>query len=347
MFASFDILPPMHKIQSLHNHTTTSDGKETHLEVLKTAKRYGLDAIAFTDHDALPSEKTIENLRTYKGPVRWLAGIEISSALPKEMGGKPTSLFHIVGLFINPFEKELVTHTKKAQEARRERMQKIVENLNKLNFNISVDDCLNASGGESVGRPHITEALLSHTENHEILKDIAGKMKNEAKNNEKLQIKYSAMMKRHEIRGIAEYVYGLLLTDKSYLSDVYVDYTYVTDMDKSVSLIRNAGGIAILAHWPTVKNKIPLETVKTFLEEKRLDGIETISGTVEKEPEHIDALEKIVQETGCIRSVGIDAHKPDDFKRFTSLKGIPEKTQNTLEIMIEKTKPQLEFSNIK
>ncbi len=336
----------MQKFQSLHNHTTTSDGAENYLQLLDTAENYGFNAVAFTDHDALPNEKSLEELKSYKGEVRWLVGIEISSALPVEMGGKPANLFHIVGLFINPFEKEILTHTKKAQEARKDRMQKIVKNLNKLNFTISEDDCLLASGGESVGRPHITKALLSHPQNHDLLKKLAKEMEEASKKDTTLKKQYDKMIKNSLTRGITEYVYGLLLTNESYVNDIYVNYMYTTDMDKSVSIIRNAGGLAILAHWPSIKNKIPLEKVKEYLLEKRLDGIETINGTIEKNPEFLSSLEETAKETNCIRSVGIDAHKPDDFKRFTEIDGIPEKTQGTLEKIIEKTNPQLEFSNL-
>ncbi len=335
------------KYQSLHNHTTTSDGLEDYLSVLNTAEKYNFDTIAFTDHDALPSKKDIENLKSYTGPVRWLAGIEMSSALPKELGGKSTSSFHIVGLFVDVFDSGLKKHCKLAQNARKDRMQKIVTNLNKLGFTITEKECLQASGGESVGRPHITKAILSHKENHELLRNIANEMKNESKNNKSVKERYDTMMSKFEERGISEYVYGLLLTDESYIKNIYVGYLYLSDMDNSVSLIRNAGGIAILAHWQTIKDKISLNDVRTYLNDNRLDGIETVNCMIEKDYENYINLEKLTEETKCIRSVGIDAHKPDDFKYFISIKESPKKTYNTLEKIIERIKPNLKFSNIK
>ncbi len=334
------------KYQSLHNHTTASDGLEDHLSVLATAEKYNFDTIAFTDHDAVPSKKNIEKLKTYTGPVRWLAGIEMSSALPKELGGKATSSFHIVGLFVDIFNDDLNKHCTLAQEARKDRMQKIVTNLNKLGFIITEEECLKASGGESVGRPHITKTILSHEENHELLKNIANEMKKEAKNNNNIKEKYDTMITKFEERGIAEYVYGLLLTGESYIKNVYVDYMYLSDMDNSVSLIRNAGGIAILAHWQTVKKKISLDNVRAYLKNNRLDGIETVNGMIGKDYENYLKLEDLAEETNCIRSVGIDAHKPADFEYFVSIKGAPEKTHSTLEKIIEKVNPSLNFSNI-
>lgn len=86
--------------ESLHNHTTTSDGEQSHLEVLETAEKNGFRAVAFTDHDTLPNEQEMEKLKAYTGPVKWLVGCEISSGLPKELGGGPISMFHILGLFL-------------------------------------------------------------------------------------------------------------------------------------------------------------------------------------------------------------------------------------------------------
>jgi len=77
-----------------------------------------------------------------------------------------------------------------------------------------------------------------------------------------------------------------------------------------------------------------------------LDGVETVSGTIERDRDDLSKLEELVKQTNCVQSVGIDAHKPNDFERFVSIDGIPEKTCGTLESMIEKVNPQLEFSNI-
>jgi len=43
--------------ESLHNHTSISNGAQTHLEVLEIAEKYGFGTIAFTDHDTLPNEE--------------------------------------------------------------------------------------------------------------------------------------------------------------------------------------------------------------------------------------------------------------------------------------------------
>src|SRR5262245_56689114 len=103
--------------ESLHNHTTASDGTQTYAQVLETARRCGIGVVAFTDHDMLPSETEVERLRQYDGPVKWLIGCEISSGLPRELGGGPTSSLHVLGLFCDPGNAALREHCARAQAA--------------------------------------------------------------------------------------------------------------------------------------------------------------------------------------------------------------------------------------
>ncbi|MDB5179243.1 MAG: hypothetical protein JWN01_1186, partial [Patescibacteria group bacterium] len=249
------------KFESLHNHTTASDGMQSYAEVLETAARTGFGVVAFTDHDMLPSEKDLAWLRAYEGPVKWLLGCEITSGLPKELGGGAASMFHILGLFTDPTNQALREHCVRALAARTERMERIVANLKGLGFTISVDDCLQASGGESVGRPHIVRALNSHAENATVLAGIKADMAKDAVSSMEVAHKYMRMAQRDA----SDEPYALFLSDAAYLPGIYVDYLYSLDMDAGVKLIREAGGQAILAHWPTIKRKINAEMVEGFL----------------------------------------------------------------------------------
>lgn len=334
--------------ESLHNHTSISDGAESHLEVLATAEKYGFGTIAFTDHDILPNEEQLKELKAYKGPVKWLIGCEISSGLPKELGGGSTSMFHILGLFVDPLNVDLKEHSMLALKARKERMKSIVENLNNLGFAITAEDCLLVSRGESVGRPHIVEALIKHEKNITLIEKLRKDMKEASENNSVLRKKYDIMMKQVETRGVASYPYGIFLSDDAFIPGVYVDYTYTTDMDKSVDLIRNAGGVAILAHWRTIKNKISLEMVEQFLKEKRLDGVEVAGGfDVDEKDNDIELLKKIAKNTGAIQTIGVDAHMSDDFEKFASAKEIAKQTVGMTQHLIKRIHPLLQWSNLK
>jgi predicted metal-dependent phosphoesterase TrpH len=336
-------------IQTLHSHTIQSDGKHTHLEVLDICKKYNIGTIAFTDHDSLMSDAQFKELKALNSEIKWISGIEISSGLPQELGGGPGGDFHIVGLFVDPTNKELQEHCKLALDARVARMQGIVKNLKSLGFNISEEDCLKASGGESVGRPHIVQALNSHEENRKVIQALRARMEKDSKDNPELKVQYDAMIERGE----DQFPYELFLSSSAYLPGIYVDYLYAADMDKSVSLIRNAGGIAIVAHYFTIIKKIPEEMMGKFFSENRIDGIETVFGlfgygtNFEAEIKRTREIsENLAKMHNRLRSGGADAHKEDDFKQFAEAEWYSKQTEGFAEKMIASGKVNTAFSNM-
>lgn len=299
--------------ESLHNHTTTSDGKLSHLEMLKAAEKVGIGVMAFTDHDVLPDEATMEQLRAYTGPVQWTIGIEMSSAYPKDM--HVSGSLHVVGLFVDVGHSGLHEHCTKAQDARRERMQRITRNLAEVGIVVTEAECLAASGGESVGRPHTVAAILGRGENNIRMQELREEMANDASVTEE----YAAMEVRASVRGEQEYVYSLLLGNDAYFKGIYVDYLYMLDLDETVTLLRGAGGIGILAHQWCYGAKLPLDTVETLLEDGRLDGIETLGGAANESLAAYPALSRLAAKTGCLISMGADAHDAETLERYGAL----------------------------
>jgi len=333
--------------QNLHSHTKTSDGQLNYIQNLDACKKYNISVIAFTDHDAVPNEKAIKKLNGLKNhPTRWIIGCEISSGLPKEIGG-PASNFHIVGLFVNPFNKNLKEHCKKAQEARIQRMKKIVKNLKSLGFNISEQDCLKQSAGETVGRVHIVEALKKKRKNLKIIENLRMKMKDKAKKDFKIQEKYKEMIKRGE----NQYPYSLFLEKKAFVPDIYVNYLYWKDMDQSVDLIRKAGGVAILAHWTFSKNIVNEKMIGKFFEQKRLDGAEIVFGgdsssNLKYVKKDMEIMKKLTERHKVLQSGGIDSHAEKHLKWFSQQKWLAEKTIGMVEKMMKMRKLNLEFSSL-
>ena len=256
--------------ESLHNHTKLSDGVLSHLELLDVAEKAGFGVIGFTDHDLLPSKEILNELKQYKGKVKWFIGCELSAALPEELGGGESSNFHIVGLFTDPFNKDILNHCAKMQESRIERMKMIVKNLTGLGFKITVEDCFEEAGDLNVGRPHIVRVLNRYKENGAVQDRLMRRMEEVAKTDSAVAENYVNMIKLGEI----SYPYGLYLSNDAFISDVYVDHLYYKDMDAIVDLIHGAGGVALLAHWHTIQKKIDESTLRKFLSDKRLDGIE-------------------------------------------------------------------------
>jgi predicted metal-dependent phosphoesterase TrpH len=329
--------------ESLHNHTTASDGAQSYAEVLATAEAAGFGTIAFTDHDMLPSETDLAALRASAGPVKWLLGCEISSGLPRELGGGATSMFHILGLFTDPTNRALLDHCRQALAARTERMERIVGGLKGLGFTISIDDCLRASGGESVGRPHIVRALGTHPENAAIIERIRAEMETAAVSSAGVAMDYMRMMQRDP----SDYPYRLFLSDDAFIPGVYVDYLYTIDMDASVKLIRDAGGVAILAHWPTIWRKVNAGMLEGFLRDGRLDGVELRSGFVDSEVERAaQQLSDMATRHSAITTIGIDGHRAEDIERFGRDQALGTRTIGQTARLIERVKPDLAWSNL-
>ena len=227
---------------------------------------------------------------------------------------------HIIGLFVDPRNEALDEHCRRAQESRIKRMRGIISNLQNLGFIITEEDCLEVSGGESVGRPHIVQALQKYPENNLVQEKIRLEMANEAQNNPVLQKHYNHMMEKGE----RQYPYALFLSPDSYRQG-YVDHSYMPDLDHVVKIIRDAGGIATIAHYHTIRSKMPLEFFEKLLIEKRIDGAEIIYGLREYGTtgeqairEEQATLHKMIARNNAIKTGGSDAHTREDLEKYVS-----------------------------
>jgi predicted metal-dependent phosphoesterase TrpH len=339
------------KYQNLHSHTRTSDGKLSYIETLKVCERNNISVVAFCDHDSLPSVSNIKTVRNYKSHVGWIIGTEISSGLPKELGGSVISNFHIVGLFVDPFNRNLKDFCKKMQLSRIERAKKIVKNLKKLGFDISIDDCLLQAQywdeGKTINRPHITAAIIGKEKNIEILKKIKTKMRRDSQSIPEVRKKYEEIKKSD----IKRWPYQMFLDNNSYIKGVYVEYLYSLEFDKVVELIRGAGGVSILAHWTFCKNRVDINLVEKLLEEKRLDGVEVVYNYY-KSPERkkeiffdMENLKKIAKKHNALQSGGADSHSEEDILRFVRDKDLAPKTIGMAEEIINNNNINLAFSS--
>jgi predicted metal-dependent phosphoesterase TrpH len=308
--------------ESLHTHTALSDGKLSHKQMFELSEFLNISVIAYTDHDVVLNEEALAYLESVRSSkTKWISGIEISSAPPKEIEGLGKGGLHIVGLFVDPRNEALREHCRKAQVARIERMQKIVSNLHAIGFTVSEEDCLRASGGESVGRPHVVEALNSHPENEGVIKNLTEEMKRDALLDKELNMKYEAMING----GAHQLPYSLFLSRDAY-RPAYADVSYSPDLDETVALIRNAGGIALIAHYFTVKKKMPFPFIEKLLAEKRIDGMETVYGLwhvgkndeAELETEKGEVRE-LLKKYGALESGGPDAHTEEDIRQYANL----------------------------
>ena len=343
----------MKTYQNLHCHTKTSDGELDYKQVLDVCADNNISVVAFCDHDALPNKKAMQILEKNRNhKTKYIIGTEISSGWPKEIGG-PASNFHIVGLFVNPFNENLIEHCKKAQSARIERMKRMVKHLQSLGFEITKDDCFKESGGETIGRPHIVAALLKKEKNLKIIEQLKNKMAKQAERDPVIKQKYDEMITRGEGQRPYSQCFSLFLDSKAFLPDIYVDHLYWKNMDESVKLIRDAEGIAILAHWTFTKHKVDAQMIEKFFQEKQLDGgeivfapgVSSVSGKEIKNDMKI--MENLTQKYNMLQSGGGDSHTKSDFEFFAQQKNFAEKTIGMVEKMMKLRNLNLKFSSLR
>ncbi len=134
----------------LHTHSTFSDGVLEPEKLLEEAQWSGLSAIALTDHDNVDGIALAVAAGKQRG-IEVVPGVELSC----EYKGMEA---HILGFLIEPddsFREKL----KKMQRNRESRMERMVEKLQRLGFDISFAE-LPVEDGLSIGRPHLARILV-------------------------------------------------------------------------------------------------------------------------------------------------------------------------------------------
>lgn len=185
----------------LHCHTTASDGLWSPRELVRQAASLGLKGVGITDHDTVSGWEEAEKAGQEYG-LEILKGIELNT----EADGIEV---HILG-----YEPELKTgglleKLNYLRGARYRRMLKIIERLNTLNIRITPEDVEKYVSGESIGRPHVAQALIE-----------------------------------------AGYVRSLKDAFACYIgfgAPAYVPRYKITPQE-AIATIRQAGGVAVLAH---------------------------------------------------------------------------------------------------
>jgi hypothetical protein len=225
-------------------------------------------------------------------------------------------------------------------------MKKIVENLQALGYKITDEDCFEMSGGESVGRPHIVRALAKYPENNLVTEKIRLEMA--ADTNPEVRARYIQMMERGE----TQYPYILFLSPTAYRKG-YVEHDYMPDLDEAVGLIRNAGGVAIIAHYHTVRSKLPLEVFEKLLQEKRIDGAEVVYGLREYGTDGEKAilgekarLREIIERNGALALGGSDAHTKEDLQNYVMNDWFSRETIGFTEKILKTGRVNKKFSSL-
>ena len=136
----------------LHIHTNFSDGLLTPTQVVGKAMEAGLKAIGITDHDTIDGiEEAVE--AGGRLDVEIVPGVELSS----QYNGRD---LHILGYYFDPNHPRLMEYLEKFRHERYRRASKMIQNLNRLGVNLTMEEVAKRSRGRNIGRPHLAEVLM-------------------------------------------------------------------------------------------------------------------------------------------------------------------------------------------
>lgn len=265
----------------LHIHSSASDGKFSPKEVIDFAVELGVKAIAITDHDGVDGLKeAIDYSRDKK--IEFVPGVEFS-ADPKDLAKE----IHIVALFIDYKNKEILDLIVKQRECRLRLIHKVIKKLNELGYEISYEEALKESGGESFGRPTLAQLLMK---------------------------KYPQFKDRKQ-------VFNELLgkEGKAFFK------SEAASIPEIISVIHSAGGLAILAH-PAYLFENSEKVIQEFAKFGG-DGLEVdcpYENFGEKAQELRDKFRKLAEDNNLAVSGGTDFHDKNDGVNIGSF-GISEK----------------------
>ncbi|MCP1716315.1 putative metal-dependent phosphoesterase TrpH [Methanocalculus alkaliphilus] len=255
---------PPPKYADLHLHTTASDGTLTPRELVIAAKDAGLSTIAITDHDTIDGiEEACRAGREFDLEV--IPGIELST-----IDGKKE--IHILGYFIDPTNCSLNAIIQKMIDARENRAVRMVEKLNELGIEITVERVREISGTTFIGRPHIARVM-------------------------------------QEMGYIEEQSEAFTTEYIGSGGRAYIERFKITPAD-AISLIHEAGGVAVLAHPGYLGDRSTLgeEDIARYVG-LGLDGVEVYYA--KHTEEQVEYYKGLALTYGLMMTGGSDFHGGD------------------------------------
>ena len=143
----------MTKWADLHIHTYYSDSTSSPQEVVDDAIKAGLSCIAITDHDVIDGIEPVRAI-AQQHDIEVITGIELSS----ELNGKD---IHILGYGFDLKSSPLMDKLGAIQQARMERIKKMIQKLQTLGINnITYEEVAAKTHSNAVGRPHLAMLLV-------------------------------------------------------------------------------------------------------------------------------------------------------------------------------------------
>lgn len=136
----------------LHLHTHFSDGTYAPEEVAGHAARYGIKAVALTDHDTVEGCPRMEVACRNWG-ITFLSGAELTA----ETEGHE---LHLLGYGFDTQHPVMLSEMARFQAVRQERIREMVTRLNALGVPLAAEAVFALANCRAPGRPHVARALV-------------------------------------------------------------------------------------------------------------------------------------------------------------------------------------------
>ena len=271
----------------LHVHSSASDGTEPPAEVMRRAAQAGLDVVALTDHDTVAGHA--EARQALADSLTLLPGMELSGKLggpsrgvpggspPRGQhsrgvpGGSPPrgqQSLHLLAYLFDAEHPDLAAELSRIRDDRVLRAQAMVRRLADLGVGISWDQVAAIAGPAVVGRPHIARAMAAS----------------------------GAIASPREA------------FTRDWIADGGRAYVgrYALDPVRAIGLIRDAGGVAVLAHPRAGRDSTFSDEEIGRLAAAGLAGVEVFH------PDHSDAerarLLALAHDLDLVATGGSDDH---------------------------------------
>jgi hypothetical protein len=258
----------------LQSHSVYSDGALRPGEVVDAAAAAGVRLLALSDHDT--AEGVPEALRAaVAAGITLVPAVEISSMFDGRQD------LHILGYLIDPADQSLARALERSRRDRQARAAKMTAALKKLGFAVDEEMLARRSEqGQSIGRPHLAQAVVSRPENRERLR-AAG------------LLDPTSFLVEYLTEGRPAFVARAAPT-----------------VEEAIALIHGAGGVAVWAHpfWDINDHQGVLIALEGF-HRSGLDGVEAFYVTHTEEQTRLLAVR--AAELGMLTTGSSDFHGPE------------------------------------
>ncbi len=137
-------------IVDFHSHTYESDGTLSPQALADFMDERGVEVFSISDHDTLAAYGEFEA----RNGARVVTGIEINTTYRENE-------VHILGYALRLDSPDLNSLVEANVVARRARVERMVTQLRRAGYGITVDDVLHESqNAKALGRPHVAKALI-------------------------------------------------------------------------------------------------------------------------------------------------------------------------------------------